>query len=204
MKFLMFDFDGVIVSSFALAYETMQKIGTAPETEEQYRDYFNGNIYKTAGPKVGGGTQHITEPTPFFKLYGPALIQKQPVPGMIELLKELKTDGYRMVIISSTMDSILDDFLNVHGIRDCFDALYGATYHTDKAFKIERALEDTQTAPTGAFFITDTLGDLYDAKACHVPAVGVTWGYHARERLKQGSPITIVDTVEELRMAIKQ
>lgn len=203
MKFLMFDFDGVIVSSFSLAYEVMKKIGNAPATEDLYREYFNGNVYKAMGPLVGGTSEdRVVSTTPFFQLYGPELLKKKPVFGMVELLKELKTSGHQMVVISSTMDGILEDFLNEHGIRDCFNAIYGSTYHKDKVYKIERALEQEVRSPQEALFITDTLGDMRDATECHVAAVGVSWGYQPVETLKQGNPIAIAETVDDLRSII--
>jgi phosphoglycolate phosphatase-like HAD superfamily hydrolase len=202
MKFLMFDFDGPIVSTFSLAFETFNKIEHHALSEEEYRKLLQGNMFRTVGPEFGGTGDRVTEITPFFKLYGPELLKKQPVPGMIELLKELKASGFSMVIISSTMDDLLEDFLTKNGIRDCFTAIYGSTYHKSKVYKIEHALEDAGVSASDALFITDTMSDLHDAAECKVPAIAVAWGYHPAETLKKGNPIAIAQTVEELKQLI--
>jgi len=44
-KIVLFDFDGVIVDSFELSYQTAKEVGS-PLTREQQRKLFEGNLFK--------------------------------------------------------------------------------------------------------------------------------------------------------------
>ena len=45
IKAIIFDFDGVIHNTLELAYKINKKLG-AMATLEEYKDFFNGNIYQ--------------------------------------------------------------------------------------------------------------------------------------------------------------
>jgi len=44
-KLIIFDFDGVIVDSFAISFGVNRKLGSAVDID-QYRSFFEGNIYE--------------------------------------------------------------------------------------------------------------------------------------------------------------
>ena len=53
------------------------------------------------------------------------------------------------------------------------------------------------TGTEDLIMVGDTTYDLEMAHAAGVKAIGVTWGHHSAERLRQWAPV--VDSVEELR-----
>ncbi len=52
--------------------------------------------------------------------------------------------------------------------------------------------------PQDCLFVTDTLGDLIEAKEVEVNSIGVLGGYHQRERLERGEPKKIIKSLDEL------
>ncbi|TBW48053.1 HAD family hydrolase [Marinobacter halodurans] len=54
-----------------------------------------------------------------------------------------------------------------------------------------------------AVMIGDTVYDMEMAQRIGMPAIGVEWGVHRRERLQAFAPAAIVSDVEELRQALK-
>lgn len=204
MKFLLFDFDGVIVNTLVPAFEIMKRMKAGDLTEEEYRNWFNGNVYEKMDKVEAHPGNRIEQVTPFFQEFIPKLLALRPIDGMIDLIQKLHVLGYRMVIISSTMDEAINRFLELHKIRDCFDAIYGASVSKDKVEKMKRALDEYSALPADALFITDTLGDLRDAKNVGVPSIAVTWGYHPMATLQQGESIAIVQSSMELERAIIQ
>ena len=55
-----------------------------------------------------------------------------------------------------------------------------------------------------AVFITDTLGDVKEAKKLNIKTIAETFGFHNRERLEQGDPYIIVDTWDEIEEEIQK
>lgn len=189
MSLLIFDFDGVIVNTFDSAFEIMRDLLNGNLTESEYRDWFNGNVYQKFDPNLVGV---------FFQRFAPRLLATETVPGMIELIRKLKDDGERMVIVSSTMDEPIKAYLEKFGIAHCFERVYGATTEISKTEKLKMALADTGAEASEAVFITDTLGDIRTAKKIGVSSIAVTWGYHPLEVLKEGEPDAIAESVEVL------
>lgn len=57
--------------------------------------------------------------------------------------------------------------------------------------------------PEDCIFVTDTVGDINEAKKLNIDAIGVTWGLHSREILEEAKPLAIIDTIEELDVLIQ-
>ena len=58
-------------------------------------------------------------------------------------------------------------------------------------------------APEEAVMIGDTVYDLDMAQRMGMPAIGVEWGVHKRDRLSAFAPFAVVDSVPALRDALK-
>ena len=63
-------------------------------------------------------------------------------------------------------------------------------------------LEKYGIQPNDCVFITDTLGDMREAKAAGVGAIGVSWGFHSRETLSKDEPLRIVESPQDMPRAI--
>lgn len=200
MKHLLFDFDGVIVDSFRVAFETMNSFKQDQISEAEYRAYFNGNIYDTqeVDELMHQNQQDniLDENDPFFKKYVPLLLELGPVIGMSETISEL-AKTHSMSIISSTISAPIERYLKKYEI-DVFDNVYGGDVDKNKMRKIARYLEANNIEPSEALFITDTLGDIREAEAVGVKALAVSWGYQDAQTLKIGQPLKIVESPREL------
>jgi phosphoglycolate phosphatase len=64
---------------------------------------------------------------------------------------------------------------------------------------ILQALDEAGIAAGDAVMIGDTSFDMAMARAAGVTAIGVGWGYHARERLVAAGADYVADTMGELR-----
>ncbi|MFH1047071.1 MAG: HAD hydrolase-like protein [Patescibacteria group bacterium] len=206
----LFDFDGVIVNTFDICHEISASL--QPDrtlAAEEYRGYFDGNIYDVVDEKekdTFGQLTAVSKDDPFHRLYVPKLMRLAPVPGMIDLLGRLSASvGQRKFpVVSSSVSSVIDCYLVTHGVRDLFGTIYGADVHKSKRVKLRRALADAGVSADDAVFITDTLGDIREAAHVGLRAIGVTWGFQRAETLRRGNPLAVVDTAEELYTAIGQ
>jgi phosphoglycolate phosphatase len=203
MKLLMIDFDGVFVDSFELSYAASMKSNDKEVSRDEYRTWFHGNIFEHFDvAKQMKKTKPSAEDT-FFKLYTPALMEVAPVEGMKELAREL-AERYPLSLVSSTINAPLRRYLHLHDMGQFFDTILGGDVHTSKVFKINTLKELYQVPSEDCLFITDTLGDIREATKCGVRSIAVSWGFHDKETLKQGEPLMIVDSPDELRQAIER
>ncbi len=199
-RLVLFDFDGVIVDSFAAAYETNRALSHGL-SEDEYREMFSGNIYETFNKR------HETHGTKsregdFFKLYLPKLMNLPVFPGILDAITTLEKH-YILIVVSSTISSPIREYLEQHGVADHFADVFGSDVHKSKVEKMNMVFRKYDTGPHDAAFITDTLGDLHEAAKVGVGAIAVTWGFHSRETLSSGRPFAIVDNPNELPDSIE-
>ena len=199
-NFVLFDFDGVIINSFAQAFE-VNKIICPHLTEDGYRRRFEGNI-NDADNDASEHTEACRHDIDFFAEYIPRLKNEiGVVPGMEEVIKRL-SEKYTLVIISSTITSPIQEFVEKHDLAKYFAEIMGNDIHARKVEKIKMVFSKYGIGPKNCVFITDTLGDMLEATETGVGAIGVSWGFQKSKTLLRGSPYKIVQTPEELLASI--
>jgi len=196
---LLFDFDGVIVDSFEPAFEVSKMI-CPHNTEADYRRFFEGNINDApATPVVHTSACRLD--INFFDEYVPKMRRVPLVKGMDKVIEALALE-YRLVIISSIISAPMKELLERFHLEKYFDQLLGNDVHHKKTEKIQMIFDKYAHHPHECVFITDTLGDLREAKEKGVGAIAVSWGFHSHETLQKGSPFRIVDSPPELIDAV--
>lgn len=200
-KFLLFDFDGVIIDSFHSSFSINQKIRPGGIEEQQYRDFFNGNVYESV-TKPDEDKMKNDSVKQFFSHYELNCKNLSYFEGMPEVIKKLSAD-YTMIIISSTVGNIIENFLHCHGLQNYFSDIMGPEIEHNKSKKIKMVFEKFNIGPDDCLFITDTLGDIKEARHAGVDSIAVSWGYHSLATLELGNPLAIVDRPSELVETIK-
>lgn len=204
MPYLFFDFDGVIVDSLDISYESSRSASGGSFSLEEYLSRFHGNIYEFfKGSEADVPKQSIPNVhNEFFRLYIPRLLERPPVDGMRRVLEEL-SGTHTMAIVSSTINAPIQHYLDRYEIARHFDTVFGADTHTSKVKKIEMLLDLYAAAPEECLFITDTLGDMREAEKAGIKSMGVSWGFHSIETLERGAPVAIAKSPEEfLRLVV--
>ena len=198
-NFILFDFDGVIADSFQAAYDVANMM--CPHlTEDEHRRRFEGNFHDWEEP-VDRHTKDCREDVDFFEEYVPRLQKSGIFSGMKEVIAEL-AQRYTLIIVSSTITSPIQDYLDTHDLSKYFSWVMGADVHKSKVEKIKMVFEKYSIGPANCIFITDTLGDMREAEKTDMGAIGVTWGFHKLETLEQGEPFRLVETPSALAVAI--
>jgi phosphoglycolate phosphatase-like HAD superfamily hydrolase len=197
-RFILFDFDGVIVNSTALSFAVSQQFD--PDLDhEGYRKLFEGNVYDAFEKKRGPDDGHRDR---YFEVYAPRFrAEAMLVPGIDKVIRTLHA-SYTLAVISSTPTVVIEEFLTRYGMRELFSELLGVDVHTSKVEKIRMVFDKYGATAEDCVFITDTLGDIGEAQVHHVGAIGVVWGLHDRETLERGVPFRIVQKVSEIPDAV--
>lgn len=197
MNVLLFDFDGVIVDSFDFCYRIIH--AREGITKDEYRARFEGNINDAPKKK---NIDPNAKPFDFFGLYTEELMNTQPHEEVVYIIRELAKTR-TLIIISSTISDPIRRFLEKHQLASAFKEILGNDVEKSKVKKIHDVLERYHLLPSETVFVTDTLGDIREARICGVESIAVTWGYHPTETLKKGNPLKIVDHPNEIIETIR-
>jgi phosphoglycolate phosphatase len=201
-KIILFDFDGVIADSFNIAFE-VQKIVHPGLTLDGYRNFFDGNVndwsrdFLTSEEEVKKINQKFTD------IYIPRMKNIKIIEGIRETIIELEK-SYKLVIISSSITSPIDNWLKKNNIANHFDLIMGNDIHTSKVEKIKMIFEKYKAGPENCVFITDTIGDMKEASHMGIKSIGVAWGFQDKEKLIKEKPFAIAEKPEDLVLVIKE
>ncbi|MEA2088677.1 MAG: HAD-IA family hydrolase [Patescibacteria group bacterium] len=195
MKTIIFDFDGVIHNTFELAYNINVKVLGKNLTKEEYKDFFNGNIFK----REEMNKKNVEK---FFKMQNKAFKYLKLEKNIKKILKKL-SKKYTLFIISSNQESALNTYFQNNKFVHIFKEILGAETHKSKVEKFKYLFKKYNLKVDGSVFITDTLGDILEGHKFGIRTIAVDFGFHDRERLKKGKPFKIVSNFDEMLKIIE-
>lgn len=204
-KFLLFDFDGVLTDSFNEAYSVTKSIRPWITTEDEYRDLFMGNVYEVLASHEKSDARLLTTQAEdgFFIKYFELMKHVDVIPAMREIIPVLAA-SHRLLIISSAYGYIIKDVLERGNLLHHFEEILGSDVERNKTKKIQTVFDRHGADPSETLFITDTAGDVHEARKVNVDSIAVTWGYHNANRLLTADPFAIVHTPQELLLTIQK
>lgn len=107
--------------------------------------------------------------------------------GMADLIEALAGEGWLLGMATGKSQRGLDHCLAMHGLSQHFVTLQTADRHPSKPnpSMIETALAETGADRANTVMIGDTAFDIAMAVNADVRAVGVDWGYHTAQELRE-------------------
>lgn len=202
---ILFDLDGTLVDTRAASWELFSETNAAfalgIESREAFFRIFEGNFFESLAricpdPKrAEAAKQHFMEL--LRTRYSPALI-----PGMTDVVRALAPHCTLAVVSTNGIEAIRR-ILGGAGIATCFSHVFSGDVEPKKSASIRRFLGDQRYAAqrrcTPAYhdgsgddsaldsadvvLVTDTAGDVAEAKEAGIRAVGVAWGMHTESQL---------------------
>ncbi|MCM8729660.1 HAD-IA family hydrolase [Hephaestia sp. GCM10023244] len=120
--------------------------------------------------------------------------------GVAEALDVLEAEGWLLGVATGKSDRGLAHILATHGLSARFVTLQTADRHPSKPHPsmLEAAIAEAGAAPDTSVMIGDTSFDMAMARAAGTRAVGVAWGYHARDELTAAGAHAIAETAAHL------
>ena len=204
VRAVVFDLDGTLVQTRIASWEVFEPIsrrhGLGVDTPEQYFDLFRGNVF-TSIRGLCSDEAHARAATEDFLAALRAHYAPPLVPGMQAVVRRLASECTLAVMSSNAME-VLRRVLVDHDLAYCFAHVFGGDVAPDKRAALRTFLADvgsgfgrrcsadydeggeaTRPDPATTVLVTDTAGDVRDAREVGVRVVGVAWGMHAAAEL---------------------
>lgn len=128
-----------------------------------------------------------------------------PFDGVIEIVKQLSSEGYLLAVATMRLEYLADDMLSRWGIRDLFGPVCGADVDDlkPKADMIRRCLAATGCYASEALMIGDSPDDYHAAMQCGMPFIAASYGYSLPAELCEERGIPHVDSASAIPDAVR-
>ncbi len=199
-KIIFFDFDGVIVDTLDMCARIIYEKNPFPDVVDHIRQVSEGNVTEQLRKLYAQGRYRWD--LEFHTKYSDQLQLLAPVAGIEDVVKNLHGE-YDLSIVSSSQTDPIRSFLEKHNLYTHFEDIDGVDVHHRKTEKMSSQLQKRGLGKDDCVFVTDTLGDILEARELGIPTIGVTWGYHPAETLQKGNPHTIVHAPSDIPLYIR-
>jgi phosphoglycolate phosphatase-like HAD superfamily hydrolase len=192
MKAILFDFDGVLHNTFDLHLKKIRDFSGYPLTGQEYRDMYNGNFHGHAVEALRDVDWLAYRD--FVRKHFVNLVMEDEVKNTLRALR----DQWDLFIVSSGGEDVIRGYLEKNGVSELFRAILGREFHTSKIEKFQYIFQQYGFGSGDAVYVTDTLGDILEAKRVELESIAVDFGFHPREKLEEGDPYRIISDFKDL------
>jgi phosphoglycolate phosphatase len=202
IRYILFDFDGTIVDSLNLAFKIYNRI--AHEYNCKSAKQGDMELLRTKKPQELLKAYGITD----LKLLLLVLrIRKELSSHITEIelvkdiessLKEIKSAGFRMGILTSNSRDNVCKILENNNISNLFEFIYSGKSFFGKDRVIRRVLNRENISRESVIYVGDETRDVEASKKAGIPVTAVCWGLNNRDVLASLLPDQIADKPGEL------
>jgi len=197
---VIFDFDGTIADSFEYVFDFLEnEAGNTSEfTTTELKSLRKMSMRRLA--------LHLGVPVwrlPFAYFRGRRMMRAhmehvEPFDGMIDVIRQLHTDGYQLFIASSNSSRNIKHLLRREGVLSCFRAVRSSAGITGKPALIKQLLVRYHLSRRTTWYVGDETGDVVSASRAGVRSLAVGWGFADPEKLRQMGPDAFASAPEDI------
>ena len=206
-RYLLFDLDGTLTESgpgimnaarFALDHYGITGVG-----EDELRRFIGPPLKDSFMRFYGFDEEKAVEAIVWFRKYynSRGWCENSPYPGVPEMLKVLKDNGFTLIVATSKIESQAVRICGHFGL-DCYlDGIVGSddAARSKKDAVIRYVLEKFGVDDLSeALMIGDREHDIFGAKAAGLKSMGVLYGYGDRTELEAAGADIIAERVEDI------
>lgn len=201
---VLFDFDGTLVDTTDLIYQSMRHATGEVLGREISRDVLMANVGQPLPRQMELlSAEHAEALLDSYRLHNEenhdALIKE--FPGVEESLVRLKAAGVRVGVVTSkrrfSVDMALKNFPGLGGVVDQWVTMEDTTEHKPRPEPLLKGLELLGNVPREqAAYVGDSPFDVAAAKAAGVESVAVSWGAFSEDALRAAEPDHLVPDLD--------
>ncbi|MCF8474818.1 MAG: HAD-IA family hydrolase [Emcibacter sp.] len=215
-KLIIFDCDGTLVDGQHLILDSMQRACKVCQItypgDDAIREIVGLSLMEAIGICYPNENEknHMALKDAFVERFQELRLREEDdeplFDGILDTIRYLNDGGYTLGIATGKSRRGLKSTLKNHGLSDYFITLNTADDGPGKPHPsmLYNAMRDVGVLPENTIMIGDTTFDIKMALAANVHAVGVTWGYHKSDRLKQAGAHHIISHISHLRKVIDE
>jgi len=207
MTVIIFDFDGTLADTLDAIVSITNRLSgefgyqpASPEDVIQLKNLSSRKVIQQSG-------------LPLWKL--PFLLKRvrsefnnhinelKPVPGIKEVLLELKKRGYHPGILTSNDRKNVQLFTKNHDWEHLFDFIHSEMNLFGKGRAIEHLLSKSKLDRQEVIYVGDETRDIEAAKRTKIRAIAVSWGFNSPEVLAAHNPDFLIHQPRELIATIE-
>lgn len=200
--FVVFDFDGTIADS-RLAFLTIinrlaGEFGYQPISHEEA-----DKIRSLSSKEIVQQSEVPPLKIPFLlrklkRELSKEIVDILPIPGIEITLRELKSQGIELGILTSNLTENVDAFLEKNNLQDLFTFVYSENNLFGKDKALQKVFKRHEIDPEHSIYVGDETRDIEAARKIKVKCIAVSWGFNAKEALARHQPDFLVDDPQEL------
>jgi pyrophosphatase PpaX len=200
----LFDFDGTLVDTTDLIYQSMRHATGEVLGREISRDVLMANVGQPLPRQMELlSAEHAEALLDSYRLHNEenhdALIRE--FPGVEESLARLKAAGVRVGVVTSkrrfSVDMALKNFPGLGDVVDQWVTMEDTTEHKPRPEPLLKGLELLGNVPREqAAYVGDSPFDVAAAKAAGVESVAVSWGAFSEDALRAAEPDHLVPDLD--------
>ena len=204
MKAALFDFDGTLVDTTDLIYQSMRHASGEVLGREVSREVLMANVGQPLPRQMELlSAEHAEALLNSYRLHNEenhdALIKE--FPGVEEALARLRWAGVQVAVVTSkrrfSVDMALKSFPGLGEVVDQWVTMEDTNEHKPRPEPLHKGLELLGNVPREeATYVGDSPFDVAAAKAARVKSIAVSWGAFSEEALRAAGPDHLVPDLD--------
>lgn len=210
LRLIVLDCDGTIVDSqkaiISVMHDAFEAHGLGKPTRESIRRIVGLDLEEAisilAGEENNASVPRLTQSyRDAAKEQRDLGVWEDPLyEGAKEYIQSFHEAGWIMGVATGKARIGLDHVLAQHDLAAYFSTLQTSDVAPGKPHPemLYRAIRDTGVEPENVYMVGDTTYDINMAVNAGAHGIGVSWGYHGTDELKEAGARNVVDSFEEL------
>lgn len=199
MNTVIFDLDGTLLDTLEDLTDSvnyaMEQFGFPVHTIEEVRTFVGNGAPKLLERSIPQGAAHPDYEAALaaFKAHYAEHCEDKtrPYEGVLEMLAELKEQGYHLAIVSNKFDGAVKKLCKKY-FGEFISVSIGESAEVKRKpapDTVYRALHELESDVSRAVYVGDSEVDIQTAKNASLPCISVTWGFRTEEKLRsEGAP----------------
>ena len=200
-----FDLDGTLTQSedgiFASVQYAVEQMGLPIPDRQALLPFIGPPLYYSLRTFLGMDDAQAEEALVHYRRRYDAVgwCENRVYPGIPRLLRSLQKSGVRMAVITGKPQAFSQRICEHFGLMPYLSAVIGPGPQDKEASKAKLLSEGMRLLPGRAVMVGDRHFDVEGAKACGIPAIGVTYGYGSAAELTGAGAGMLAEDVRALQ-----
>ncbi len=213
IKAVIFDLDGTLLNTLTDLHlsvnAAMKKYGFDSHTKDEVCSYVGNGVYKLIERAIPDGTENgsFADTLAYFKEHYAQHMYDHTgaYDGIYEALEKLRTDGYRLAVVSNKFDTAVKQLCKKY-FCEHIEVAIGENEAAGIKKKpapdtVFSALRELGCTSEQAVYVGDSDVDVQTAKNSGMPCISVLWGFRSRDFLEsEGATVFACDPKELVRL----